>query len=97
MQTRIINARSEVPSECGTCGGTLLVGGPIWNERIHNLAFVERMLKKAESEDCDKGTKNRIKGILGGIIDEEWVAHKPLSYDMSQICSNLKCENPSKA
>lgn len=29
------------------------------------------------------GTIGRIKGILGGIIDEEILAEQPLSYDLS--------------
>ena len=36
------------------------------------------------------------KGILGGIIDEELLADKPLSFDLTQICSNLKAKNPTK-
>ena len=34
---------------------------------------------------------------MGGIIDEEYLAHKPLSFDFQVICSNLKVVNPTKA
>ena len=95
---RIVVAKSEVPCKCGVCGSDLVIGGPIWNDKIHNIDFVKSLYKQTESEECAKmfGTSNRMKGVLGGIIDEEWLAHKPLSFDLSALCSNLKCINPTK-
>ncbi len=75
----------------------MIIGGPIWNDRIHNIDFVKAMHEQAGKEESKKfGTVGRIKGILGGIIDEECLAHKPLSFDLAQICSNLKTKNPTK-
>lgn len=41
------------------------------------------------------GTVSRIKGILGGIIDEDILGDRPLSFDINQVCSNLKVPNPT--
>ena len=95
---KIVCEKSEVPCKCGVCGSDLMIGGPIWNDKIHNINFVKALYDQTESEECAKmfGTTNRIKGVLGGIIDEEWLAHKPLSFDLSALCSNLKISNPTK-
>jgi len=62
----------------------LNIGGPIWNGKIHDIDFVRKLHETASSDEAKKyGTIGRIKGILGGIIDEEWLAHKPLSYDLN--------------
>ena len=42
-------------------------------------------------------TAPRIKGVLGGVIDEAILEDKPLSFDLSQVASNLKVENPKKS
>jgi tRNA (guanine26-N2/guanine27-N2)-dimethyltransferase len=94
---KIVCAKNEVPQKCGTCGSPLMIGGPIWNDKIHDIDFVKKMHETASTDEAKKfGTIGRIKGILGGIIDEEWLAHKPLSFDLNQICSNLKVCNPTK-
>lgn len=87
-----------MPSVCGSCDGKMMIGGPIWNGKIHDIDFVRAMHETCEKEETKTkfGTVERIKGILGGIIDEEWVAHKPLSFDLQQMCSNLKMTNPTK-
>ena len=41
-------AMGKVPSACGSCGSNLTIGGPIWNQPIHNTDFVRRLLANAE-------------------------------------------------
>lgn len=73
-----------------------MIGGPIWHDKIHNIDFVKQIHDKCETDVGKKfGTVDRIKGVLGGIIDEDELSHKPLSFDLSQICSNLKVINPT--
>lgn len=75
----------EVPTKCNVCDSNLQLGGPIWSEPIHNIQFVTRLLNSIEhsmvpdSKREAKGisprevnlkTAERIKGVLGGIIDE---------------------------
>lgn len=88
---KIVCGRTEVPSTCGTCGSKLMIGGPIWHDPIHNIDFVRKMHEKCSNDDAQKfGTIKRIKGILGGIIDEHELSDVALSFDFGQICSNLK-------
>jgi tRNA G26 N,N-dimethylase Trm1 len=81
---------------CGSCGNALHIGGPIWHEKIHNIDFVKRLHARIEATKDKYGTSGRIKGILGGIIDEEPLSHKPLSYDFSTVQSQLKMVNMQK-
>jgi hypothetical protein len=54
------------------------------------------MYETCTSDEGKKfGTRNRIKGILGGIIDEDPLGDCALSFDFQQICSNLKVVNPT--
>lgn len=71
LREKIVNAKVEVPQNCTTCGSNLMVGGPIWNAEIHNYDFARRLLDKINLKDCKLMTKSRIKGVLGGILDEE--------------------------
>jgi tRNA G26 N,N-dimethylase Trm1 len=66
-------ARVDAPSVCGSCDEKLIIGGPIWNGKIHDIDFVRAMHETCKDEEIAKkfGTVGRIKGILGGIIDEE--------------------------
>ena len=41
-------------------------------------------------------TKARLKGILGGVLDEERLQHYPLNYNFNDVCSNLRSFNPPK-
>ena len=59
-----------MPHECTTCGNSLIVGGPIWSDKIHSVEFAQRLLKSVSKPDCKLKTASRIKGILGGVIDE---------------------------
>lgn len=33
------------------CEGPLIMGGPIWNKRIHSIDFVKRLLEVARKND----------------------------------------------
>ena len=37
LREKIVNAKVEVPSNCKTCGRDLMLGGPIWNDKIHSI------------------------------------------------------------
>ena len=50
-------AKTEVPSKCGTCGSQLIIGGPIWNDRIHNIDFVKAMYEQAAKEEDEEEEK----------------------------------------
>ena len=93
---RIRCALTNVPTVCGTCDSRLTIGGPIWNQPIHKVNFAKRLLARAEKEDCSLKTVGRIKGILGGIIDEEPLQEFPLSFSVHDVCSTIRAQNPRK-
>ena len=75
----------------------MTLGGPIWNRPLHDTDFVTRLLHKLEeNNDCSLRTADRIKGVLGGILDEEPLKDRPLSYNFHDVCSNLRVSNPDK-
>lgn len=81
---------TSVPSVCGNCNSKLTIGGPIWNKPIHDVTFARRLLERAEKPDCSLKTVGRIKGLLGGIIDEEPLQDLPLSFNMHDVCSTIR-------
>lgn len=59
-----------VPNRCTICDGPLSMGGPIWNQKIHDISFVQRLLDVArknsdkklpeEEKEVKLGTTKRI-------------------------------------
>lgn len=43
--SRVALPRVTVPSCCKVCDGPLTIGGPIWNQPIHNVEFAKRLIK----------------------------------------------------
>ena len=90
--------RITVPSCCKVCDGALTIGGPIWNQPIHDASFAKRLLKVVRAQQEVKlKTSKRIQAILTGIIDEEPLEHIPLNIDLDFLCSSIKCVNPGKS
>ena len=93
---RLRTAMSKVPSACGSCGSQLTIGGPIWNKPIHNVSFAKRLLARLERDDCTLKTKGRIQGLMGGIVDEEPLQDYPLNFNLHDVCSTIRAQNPRK-
>lgn len=90
-------AKVTAPRECLVCDGFLSIGGPIWNQKLHNVDFLKRISKVVrDQEEVKLGTAKRIQGIITGIIDESPVQDNPLAYDITFITSSLKHGNLSK-
>ena len=53
-------------------------------------------MERVEREDCTLKTAPRIKGILGGIIDEEPLKDYPLNFNLHDVCSTIRAQNPQK-
>ena len=67
------------------------MGGPIYSKRIHDVDFLEALLKTVKSEKGQKlGTYNRILGILS-VVQEE-LHDIPLYYTVDKLCCILKLE-----
>lgn len=91
--------RLVVPHVCSVCDGPLTMGGPIWNQPLHDVSFVQRVMENVRAQPNDEfklGTTKRIQAILTGIIDEDPLKDYPLNYDVNYIASSLRCINPSK-
>ena len=79
------------------------MGGPIWNQEIHNIDFAKRLLESARLNHeggalagNKLNTTERIQAILSAIIDENVLSRQPLSYELSQVASTFKVGNPRK-
>lgn len=46
---KVLLPRIIVPSECRVCDGALTMGGPIWNQPIHDVELVRRLLPVVEA------------------------------------------------
>lgn len=67
------------------------MGGPIYSKRIHDVEFLEALMKTVRSEKGQKlGTYNRILGILS-VVQEE-LHDIPLYYTVDKLCCILKLE-----
>ena len=47
---------------CDQCGGKFHLGGPIWKEPIHNVEFVDKLLKSVKEKLDLFKTSDRIIG-----------------------------------
>jgi tRNA (guanine26-N2/guanine27-N2)-dimethyltransferase len=67
------------------------MGGPIYSKRIHDVEFLQALMKTVTSEKGQKlGTYNRILGILS-VVQEE-LHDIPLYYTIDKLCCILKLE-----
>jgi len=55
----------QIPNRCSVCEGPLAMGGPIWNGRIHNIDFVQRLLEVARKNSDKKLPENEREVNLG--------------------------------
>lgn len=87
-----------MPSECGVCGSHLKIGGPIWTGKIHDYNFVRALHNNVDTTNAGQSlnTRHRIKGVLGGILDEADLGDNPLSFEVAKICKEISTVQPSK-
>ena len=88
-------SKYTVPSECETCGGQLIVGGPIWSDAIYDKKFVRDLFARTRTDKKFKYLE-RIQGILAAMIDESILHRTPLSYAFDRVCKNVKIISPPK-
>ncbi|KAK6642921.1 hypothetical protein RUM43_004423 [Polyplax serrata] len=74
-----------VDSKCSYCGGNHHVGGPIWNQPIHDENFVTKLLLSEKINEL--GTSKRLVGMLSMIKEELDV---PLYYSSAKLSCFLK-------
>lgn len=72
-----------------------MIGGPIWNDEIHDKEFIESLLTRLESWE-HLGTHKRIKSNLEAILQEMSLGNYPLSFEYEKIISEIKAESLSR-
>ncbi|XP_070838793.1 tRNA (guanine(26)-N(2))-dimethyltransferase isoform X1 [Chaetodon trifascialis] len=81
-----------VGSECEHCGQRHQLGGPLWAEPIHDLAFVQRVLSAVSGNPSRFGTSKRIEGMLSMVTEE--LEDVPLYYTVDSLSSTIHSNTP---
>ncbi|XP_033478998.2 tRNA (guanine(26)-N(2))-dimethyltransferase [Epinephelus lanceolatus] len=82
-----------VGPECEHCGQRHQMGGPLWAEPIHDLAFVQKVLSSVSGNPSRFGTSKRIEGMLSMVTEE--LEDVPLYYTVDNLSSTIHCNTPS--
>ncbi|XP_029440973.1 LOW QUALITY PROTEIN: tRNA (guanine(26)-N(2))-dimethyltransferase [Rhinatrema bivittatum] len=82
-----------VGTNCEHCRQRHQVGGPIWAESMHDLDFVQGVLKAVRSNPGRFKTSDRIQGVLSMVLEE--LADVPLYYTLDNLSSIIHCNTPS--
>lgn len=81
-----------VGPECEHCGQRHQLGGPIWAEPIHDVAFVQKVLSAVSGNPTRFGTSKRIEGMLSMVTEE--LEDVPLYCTVDGLSSTLHCNTP---
>ncbi|KAG8014564.1 tRNA (guanine(26)-N(2))-dimethyltransferase [Nibea albiflora] len=68
------------------------LGGPLWAEPIHDLAFVQKVLSAVSGNPSRFGTSKRIEGVLSMVTEE--LEDVPLYYTVDSLSSTIHCNTP---
>uniref|UniRef100_A0A8C8STQ9 tRNA (guanine(26)-N(2))-dimethyltransferase n=1 Tax=Pelusios castaneus TaxID=367368 RepID=A0A8C8STQ9_9SAUR len=82
-----------VGPSCEYCHQQHQLGGPMWAEPIHDLAFVQRVLLALGSNPGRFGTQDRLQGMLSMVTEE--LSDIPLYYTLDSLSSTVHCNTPS--
>ncbi|XP_075758554.1 tRNA (guanine(26)-N(2))-dimethyltransferase isoform X2 [Pelodiscus sinensis] len=82
-----------VGPSCEHCGQRHQLGGPVWAEPLHDLAFVQRILSALGSNPGRFRTQARIQGVLSMVTEE--LSDVPLYYTLDSLSSTIHCNTPS--
>ncbi|NXK15644.1 TRM1 dimethyltransferase, partial [Herpetotheres cachinnans] len=78
---------------CEFCQQRHQMGGPMWAEPLHDVAFVEKVLAALESSPGRFQTEERMRGMLSVITEE--LSDVPLYYTLDSLSSTIHCNTPS--
>ena len=79
---------------CEHCGHKHQIGGPIWSAPIHDVDFLDSMLKRVSRDSALFNTSERMKGMLS--VAREELQDVPLYYILDDICNILHCTPSSR-
>ena len=78
---------------CEHCGHRHQIGGPIWSAPIHDVDFLDSILKRVDRDPSLFNTSERMKGMLS--VAREELQGVPLYYVLDDICNILHCTPPN--
>ncbi|XP_070779154.1 tRNA (guanine(26)-N(2))-dimethyltransferase [Enoplosus armatus] len=81
-----------VGPQCEHCGQRHQLGGPMWAESIHDLAFVQKVLSAVSGNPSRFGTSKRIEGMLSMVTEE--LEDVPLYCTVDSLSSTIHCNTP---
>ncbi|KAK5865353.1 hypothetical protein PBY51_019633 [Eleginops maclovinus] len=81
-----------VGPHCDICGQRHQLGGPIWAEPLHDVAFVQKVLDAVSVNPSRFGTSKRIEGMLSMVTEE--LEDAPLYYTVDSLSSTIHCNTP---
>ncbi|XP_028977844.1 tRNA (guanine(26)-N(2))-dimethyltransferase isoform X2 [Esox lucius] len=81
-----------VGPDCEHCGHRHQLGGPVWGESLHDVAFVQKVLSAVSANPSRFGTARRIEGMLSMVTEE--LQDVPLYYTVDNLSSTLHCSTP---
>ncbi|KAH7950118.1 hypothetical protein HPB49_019771 [Dermacentor silvarum] len=77
---------------CSHCGHKHHIGGPVWINPLHNLNFVQQLIRRVSASPELYGTSKRMLGILHMLAEELEV---PLYFLLDKLASTLRVSTPS--
>ncbi|XP_013418215.1 tRNA (guanine(26)-N(2))-dimethyltransferase [Lingula anatina] len=83
----------SVEEHCVHCGHRHHIGGPVWTAPIHDVEFVNRILKRIQGNPDALNTSQRIIGILS-VISEE-LQDSPLHFTLDRLSTVVRTVTPS--
>ncbi|KAF8625803.1 hypothetical protein AX15_005190 [Amanita polypyramis BW_CC] len=87
-----IQAGPTVAEKCPECDSVMHLAGPMWSAPIHDVKFIENVLKHLEENQNNYGTATRMKGMLT-VAKEELTDH--FYFTTSRMASLFHCRTPS--
>lgn len=81
-----------VSERCEHCNSRHQLGGPIWSDPLYDTGFINRVLKRVETDPSRFTTSDRITGILTVMTEE--LQDIPLYYILDHLCSLLHLKTP---
>lgn len=77
---------------CSHCGHRHHIGGPVWINPLHDVKFVQRLIRRVTESPELYGTSKRMLGILH-MLDEE--LEVPLYFLLDKLASTVRVSTPS--
>ncbi|XP_075724665.1 tRNA methyltransferase 1 [Rhipicephalus microplus] len=77
---------------CSHCGHKHHIGGPVWINPLHDVKFVQRLIRRITESPELYGTSKRMLGILH-MLDEE--LEVPLYFLLDKLASTVRVSTPS--